>query len=145
MLSNPNQMLHSNVCQPKTKWYSLMCFPYIWNSVLKFFPEAYWSEWEDTSPCSKSCEMGKKNQKRYCERGKQKVNVSACEGKNTRKQNCNTQRCRESKFMFARFNSWERGYQLMGYSYRGDHIRLYHLIIGWHTLESNIWFWVRPH
>ena len=47
--------------------------------------------------------MSKKNQKRYCERGKQKVNASACEGKNTRKQNCNTQRCRESKFNFSRF------------------------------------------
>ena len=69
------------------------------------FSPAYWSEWEDTSPCSKSCGMGKKNQKRYCERGKQKVNISACEGKNTRKQNCNNQRCRESKFKFWRLNS----------------------------------------
>ena len=30
-------------------------------------------------------------------------------------------------------------------SYRGCHIRVYHLVIGWHTLECNIWFWVRPH
>ena len=25
------------------------------------------------------------------------------------------------------------------------HIRLYHLVIGWHTLECNILFWVKPH
>ena len=25
--------------------------------------------------------------------------------------------------------------------YRRYHIRLYHLVIGWHTLECNIWFW----
>ena len=29
--------------------------------------------------------------------------------------------------------------------YRGYHIRLYHLVIGLHTLECNIWFWVQPH
>ena len=28
---------------------------------------------------------------------------------------------------------------------RGYHIRLYHLVIGWHTLECNIWFWIQPH
>ena len=29
--------------------------------------------------------------------------------------------------------------------YRGYHIRLYHLVVGWHTLECNIWFLVQPH
>ena len=29
--------------------------------------------------------------------------------------------------------------------YRGYHIGLYHLVIGWHTLECNIWFWVGRH
>ena len=29
--------------------------------------------------------------------------------------------------------------------YRGYHIIVYNLVIGWHTLECNIWFWVRPH
>ena len=29
--------------------------------------------------------------------------------------------------------------------YRGYHIRLYHLVIDWHTYECNIWFWVQPH
>ena len=29
--------------------------------------------------------------------------------------------------------------------YRGYHIRLHHLVIGWHTLECNIGFWAQPH
>ena len=29
--------------------------------------------------------------------------------------------------------------------YRGYHIRRYHLVVGWHTLECNIWFCVWPH
>ena len=28
--------------------------------------------------------------------------------------------------------------------HRGYHIRLNNLVIGWHTLECNSWFWVRP-
>ena len=29
--------------------------------------------------------------------------------------------------------------------YRGYPIRLYHLVISWHTLECNNWFWVQQH
>ena len=30
-------------------------------------------------------------------------------------------------------------------NYRGYYIRLHQFVIGWHTLECNIWFWVRQH
>ena len=56
---------------------------------------AYWSQWEDTTPCSKSCETGIKNQTRYCQRGKQISDISDCEGSNNQQTNCNSQRCRE--------------------------------------------------
>ena len=29
--------------------------------------------------------------------------------------------------------------------YKGYYIREYHLVIGWHKLERNIWFWNKPH
>ena len=34
---------------------------------------------------------------------------------------------------------------LSNFTYKGYHIRLYHLVIGWRTLECNIWFMVPPH
>ena len=34
---------------------------------------------------------------------------------------------------------------LFGYASPGHHIRMYHLIIVWHTLECNIWFWNELH
>ena len=60
---------------------------------------AHWTEWEDTSLCSKSCGTGKKNQKRYCKRGDKKVDYSECDGdiRETFKANCNPQRCRKFK------------------------------------------------
>ena len=43
----------------------------------------------------------------------------------------------------ARFGSAFYRLNLLN-QYRGCHIRLYHLGFDWHTLECNIWFWVRP-
>ena len=40
---NQNQMMHSNVCQPMTKWYSLMCYRHIHPSVTCMLFEL--SEW----------------------------------------------------------------------------------------------------
>ena len=74
--------------------------------LFRHFCEAYWTEWEDTSPCSKSCETGQKNQKRYCQRGNKKVANSECQGdtRNTKQENCNFQRCRKSE-SFIQFHS----------------------------------------
>ena len=43
------------------------------------------------------------------------------------------------------FFYWEKKIGYFINRYRGYHIRLYHLVIGWHTLECNIWFWVRSY
>ena len=36
-------------------------------------------------------------------------------------------------------------FQFMVFRYRGYHIGLYNLVIGWLTLECDIWFWFQPH
>ena len=68
--------------------------------ILKFFKschQAYWSEWEDDSFCSKSCGIGRKDQKRYCKRGDEPAESWECTGDmgNTKSANCNFQKCRK--------------------------------------------------
>ena len=58
---------------------------------------AVWSTWADKSPCSKSCATGEKNQARDCYRDKQIIDISNCNGNNTRETKCNLQRCRKFK------------------------------------------------
>ena len=41
------------------------------------------------------------------------------------------------KYGHVRGNVWNQ-------FYRRCHIRVYHMVIGWHALECNIWFWNEP-
>ena len=61
---------------------------------------AIWSTWADTSLCSKSCATGTKNQIRDCYRDNQIIDLSNCNGNNTRETECNPQRCRKLTLHF---------------------------------------------